>query len=35
MRGKDAAAQKTAVDEYFKHWNNQVAADETNAIREV
>lgn len=35
MHGKDAAAQKTAVDEYFKHWNNQAAADETNAIREV
>ena len=24
MRGKDAAAQKAAVDEYFKHWDNQV-----------
>lgn len=35
MRGKDAAAQKAAVDEYFKHWDNQAAADETPEIREV
>lgn len=35
MRGKDAAAQKAAVDEYFKHWDNQAAADETPEMREV
>lgn len=35
MRGKDAAAQKAAVDEYFKHWDNQDAKDETPEIREV
>lgn len=35
MRGKDAAAQKAAVDEYFKHWDNKAAVDETDAIREV
>lgn len=34
MRGKDATAQKAAIDEYFKHWDNQ-ATDETSAIREV
>lgn len=35
LRGKDAAAQKAAVDEYFKHWDNQSAANETPEIREV
>ena len=35
MRGKDAAAQKAAVDEYFKHWDNQDAADETEETRAV
>jgi sterol 24-C-methyltransferase len=35
LRGKDAAAQKAAVDEYFKHWDNKDAADETPEIREV
>ncbi|KAJ5197126.1 hypothetical protein N7449_007605 [Penicillium cf. viridicatum] len=34
MRGKDATAQKAAIDEYFKHWDNQ-ATDETNEIREA
>lgn len=34
MRGKDATAQKAAIDEYFKHWDNK-ATDDTNAIREV
>lgn len=34
MRGKDATAQKAAIDEYFKHWENQ-ATDETDEIREV
>lgn len=35
MRGKDAAAQKAAVDEYFKHWDNQAAEDETEETRAV
>ncbi|CAG7993732.1 unnamed protein product [Penicillium salamii] len=35
MRGKDAAAQKAAVDEYFKHWDNKDAVDETPEIREA
>lgn len=29
MLGKDKAAQKAAVDEYFKHWDNKAAKDET------
>lgn len=35
MRKKDTAAQKVAMDEYFKHWDKRDAADETDAIREV
>jgi sterol 24-C-methyltransferase len=35
MRGKDAAAQKAAVEEYFKHWDNKDAADETEETRAV
>ena len=35
MMKKDAKAQKAAVDEYFKHWDNKAAADETPEIREV
>lgn len=35
MRNKDAAAQKAAVDEYFKHWDNKGHLDETDATREV
>lgn len=35
MMGKDKDAQKLAVDEYFKHWDNKAAADETDAIREA
>jgi sterol 24-C-methyltransferase len=35
MRNKDAKAQKAAVDEYFKHWDNKAAEDETEEIREV
>lgn len=35
LRGKDNAAQKAAVDEYFKHWDNKDYADETDADREV
>ncbi|KAL4965299.1 sterol 24-C-methyltransferase [Aspergillus stella-maris] len=33
MRQKSAAAQKAAVDEYFKHWDNKAAADETEETR--
>ncbi|RDW66859.1 sterol 24-C-methyltransferase [Coleophoma crateriformis] len=29
MMKKDKAAQKAAVDEYFKHWDNKAAKDET------
>ncbi|KIW79917.1 hypothetical protein Z517_06532 [Fonsecaea pedrosoi CBS 271.37] len=35
MRQKDHTAQKTAVDEYFKHWDNKVAAEETDEIRKA
>jgi sterol 24-C-methyltransferase len=35
MMKKDKAAQKAAVDEYFKHWDNKAAEDETPEIREV
>lgn len=35
MRGKDAAAQKAAVDEYFKHWDNKPAGEETEEVRAV
>lgn len=35
MLKKDKAAQKAAVDEYFKHWDNKTANDETAADREV
>lgn len=35
MRSKDAKAQKAAVDEYFKHWDNKSAETETEEIREV
>lgn len=35
MRNKDAAAQKAAVDEYFKHWDNKSADEETEEIRAV
>jgi len=33
MLKKDKAAQKAAVDEYFKHWDNKSAADETAETR--
>ncbi|KAI7202278.1 Sterol 24-C-methyltransferase [Hortaea werneckii] len=33
MMGKDHAAQKEAVDEYFKHWDNKASAEETDEIR--
>jgi len=35
MMKKDKTAQKAAVDEYFKHWDNKTAKDETDADREV
>jgi sterol 24-C-methyltransferase len=35
MMKKDKSAQKAAVDEYFKHWDNKAAKDETDADREV
>lgn len=33
MLKKDPKAQKAAVDEYFKHWDNKSAADETPEVR--
>lgn len=35
MMRKDNTAHKAAVDEYFKHWDNKAARDETTADREV
>ena len=35
MMKKDKAAQKAAVDEYFKHWDDKPADTETEATREV
>jgi sterol 24-C-methyltransferase len=35
LRNKDAEAQKAAVDEYFKHWDNKDAETETEETREV
>ena len=35
MMGKDPVAQKAAVDEYFKHWDNKDAATETAETREA
>lgn len=35
MRQKSAAAQKAAVDEYFKHWDNKSAEVETEETRAV
>lgn len=32
---KDTVAQKAAVDEYFKHWDNKCAKDETKEDRDV
>lgn len=32
---KDKSAQKAAVDEYFKHFDNKTAKDETAADREA
>ncbi|RAK96969.1 sterol 24-C-methyltransferase [Aspergillus ibericus CBS 121593] len=33
MRSKDADAQKAAVDEYFKHWDNKGHEEETEETR--
>jgi hypothetical protein len=35
MLQKDRGAQQAAVDEYFKHWDNKAAADETEETRKV
>jgi sterol 24-C-methyltransferase len=35
MLRKDKTAQKAAVEEYFKHWDQKAAATETDEIREV
>jgi sterol 24-C-methyltransferase len=35
MMGKDKEAQRLALEEYFKHFDNKIAADETTADREV
>ena len=35
MLKKDPQAQKAAVDEYFKHWDNKSAESETLETREV
>lgn len=33
MFAKGRDAKQAAVDEYFKHWDNQAAKDETEATR--
>lgn len=35
MMKKDNTAQKAAVDEYFKHWDNKAAKDETKEDRDA
>ncbi|KAF2167079.1 hypothetical protein M409DRAFT_54287 [Zasmidium cellare ATCC 36951] len=35
MMGKDHAAQKLAVDSYFKHWDNKASVEETEEIRKA
>ena len=35
MFAKGGDAKKAAVDEYFKHWDNQAAKDETEETRAV
>lgn len=35
MFSKGKAAKQAAVDEYFKHWDNQAAKDETAETRAV
>jgi sterol 24-C-methyltransferase len=34
LMSKSKDAQKAAVDEYFKHWDNKPADEETDATRE-
>ena len=34
MMSKGAAAKAASVEEYFKHWDNKAAADETAETRE-
>jgi sterol 24-C-methyltransferase len=35
MLSKNNAAQKAAVDEYFQHWDNKPAENETEEMREA
>lgn len=35
MMDKDKTAQKAAIDEYFQHWDNKKAEDETDAVRQA
>ena len=35
IMNKNSDAQKAAVDEYFKHWDNKEAKDESEADRTV
>ncbi|KAL8947405.1 MAG: hypothetical protein Q9222_006313 [Ikaeria aurantiellina] len=35
MLKKDPVAQKAAIDEYFKHWDNKLAGVETAEVREA
>lgn len=35
MMKKNPAAQKAAIEEYFKHWDNKAASTETEETREV
>jgi sterol 24-C-methyltransferase len=35
MLKKDSAAQKAAVEDYFKHWDDKSHEDETSETREV
>ncbi|KAI9894652.1 MAG: Delta(24)-sterol C-methyltransferase [Vezdaea aestivalis] len=35
LGGKDASAQKAALDDYFKHWDNKGAEEETAETREA
>lgn len=35
MLSKDKTARAAAVDEYFQHWDNKTAEDETSAVRQA
>lgn len=35
MLKKDHGAQRAAVDEYFQHWDDKAAEDETAEVREA